>query len=323
MLTKRFFTSGAFPAFLQLGALLLLQLLIFEPKAHGQQLTSPCPSIFNFRWDPLTNQVFGFIQLYNLRIGQVVRLNVALSIGANVPRNNVGSITLIKSKEQTFRDIQNKRPAQYRVNLPFRNLFPNLLAVYVNGQPVCYGQRASGRIVTTINLDHTLVTQLCGKPSPVYNKLSINGKLSPKGQFPWAVPIFDARPIKPKYICGSTILNKYHLVTAAHCMYDDSRKFRPSELVTMPGMYNIDNFFESDIQERDVASIIVHPDYDDYDNTGNDIALMVLQQAIIYTDLIRPICLWNGNDNVEEIVGRTGYVSGWGITEKGSAKKPS
>uniref|UniRef100_A0AAG5D0H7 Peptidase S1 domain-containing protein n=1 Tax=Anopheles atroparvus TaxID=41427 RepID=A0AAG5D0H7_ANOAO len=164
---------------------------------------------------------------------------------------------------------------------------------------------------------------VCGKPSPVYNKLSINGKLSPKGQFPWAVPIFDARPIKPKYICGSTILNKYHLVTAAHCMYDDSRKFRPSELVTMPGMYNIDNFFESDIQERDVASIIVHPDYDDYDNTGNDIALMVLQQAIIYTDLVRPICLWNGNDNIEDIVGRTGYVSGWGITEKGSAKKPS
>uniref|UniRef100_A0AAG5CZY3 Serine protease gd N-terminal domain-containing protein n=1 Tax=Anopheles atroparvus TaxID=41427 RepID=A0AAG5CZY3_ANOAO len=257
MLTKRI---GAFPACLRLGTELLL-LLILGQVVHGQQLSSPCPSIFSYRRDSGNDQVFGYIEVPNLRIGQAVKLNVDLSIGLAVPQNNIGSITLVKSKEQTFRDIYNNQPAQYRVNFPFRNVLPNLLEIRVDGQPICYGQKATGQVVTTINLDHTLVTQLqtlsnvngnnvyaipnqpvqqspspifytptvqirpqpvdqsqfiiepevfenrgpqpqsndvCGEPTNIYSRLSINGQLSARGQFPWAVPIFNKRPIKPR-----------------------------------------------------------------------------------------------------------------------------
>uniref|UniRef100_A0A182IP09 Uncharacterized protein n=1 Tax=Anopheles atroparvus TaxID=41427 RepID=A0A182IP09_ANOAO len=409
MLTKRIFAFSALPAFLRLGALLLG----LGPVAHGQYLSSPCPAIFSYRLDQSTNQVFGYVELQNLRIGQVVKLNVDLSIGVAVPQNNVGSIVLVKSREQTFRDIYNNQPAQYRVNFPFSNVIPSVLAISVNGQTICTGQKATGQIVTTINLEHTLFTQMqplsngngnnvnaiqfqpvqqtpppihtppvqvqpqhqpqapvvqtwqpqnqprprpvnrpqvfqtprpqpqstvpveassgsleeCGKPAAVYSRLSINGQHSPKGQFPWAVPVFidQGASKKPKYICGSTIISKNHLVTAGHCMYEDNKERQATDLLTAPGMYNIDNFFETDIQMGYVASIVVHPDYytDDYGKTENDIALMVLRQTIIYNDLVRPICLWNGNDNIEDIVGLTGYVSGWGVTENGSAKKPS
>lgn len=75
-------------------------------------------------------------------------------------QNNVGSITLVKSREETFRDIYSNQPAQYRVNFPFNNVIPSVLAISVNGQTICTGQKATGNIVTTINLEHTLFTQM-------------------------------------------------------------------------------------------------------------------------------------------------------------------
>ncbi|KFB37607.1 AGAP001707-PA-like protein [Anopheles sinensis] len=408
MLTKAINVPNAYPALVRTCAFLLLLL----PVAYGQYLSSPCPKVFSYRLDQSTNQVFGYVELQNLRIGQLVKLNIDLSIGVAVPQNNVGSITLVKSREQTFRDIYNSQPAQYRVNFPFSNVIPSVLAISVNGQTICTGQKATGQIVTTINLEHTLFTQMqplsngngnnvnaiqfqpgqsfqqtpppniytpqaqtppqqqqpqfvpnrppnrqpavntrpavqptrprpqptipvdtsggsseaCGMPAATFNRLTINGIRSPKGQFPWAVPIFDTGvPTKPKYICGSTIISRNHLLTAGHCLYNENGKRDANELLTAPGMYNIDNFFETDIQMREVSSFVVHPDYffDDTGMTEYDIAVMVLREALIYSDLVQPICLWTGSDNLEEIVGTTGLVSGWGVTEDGAAKYPS
>uniref|UniRef100_A0A182PSJ7 Peptidase S1 domain-containing protein n=1 Tax=Anopheles epiroticus TaxID=199890 RepID=A0A182PSJ7_9DIPT len=386
-------------------------LLLLGPLAHspveGQYLRSPCPDVFSYRLDPGTNQVFGYIELQGLRIGQLVKLNVDLSIGIAVPQNNVGSITLVKSREQTFRDIYSNEPAQYRVNFPFNNVIPSVLAISVNGQTICTGQKATGQIVTTINLEHTLFTQMqplannngnnvnaiqfqpqqntvqqapvyrpvqqpvlqpvqpqpqpvqtprpqpvqtqrpvqvtqpsvaasvtsgsttigCGQPAQVFNRLSINGIRTPKGQFPWAAPIFDTGvPSKPKYICGSTIITERHLVTAAHCMYDSIGIERnANDLTTVPGMYNIDNFFDADLQERSVKKIFIHEEYyfEDSILVDSDIAVMLVDQPIVYNNVVRPICLWSESDNLEQIVGVKGFVSGWGVTEDGDAKYPS
>uniref|UniRef100_A0A182QAG0 Peptidase S1 domain-containing protein n=1 Tax=Anopheles farauti TaxID=69004 RepID=A0A182QAG0_9DIPT len=416
MLTVRI-NASRLPRTLPFSVLLrtcVCMLLLLGPIAHspveGQYLRSPCPKVFSYRLDPGTNQVFGYIELQSLRIGQLVKLNVDLSIGIAVPQNNVGSITLVKSREQTFRDIYNNLPAQYRVNFPFNNVIPSVLAISVNGQTICTGQKATGQIVTTINLEHTLFTQMqplsnngngnnvnaiqfqqpqpqplpqpqpqpipqsrpqpqapvtpayqpirpqtvqtvkprpvqtvrptsvansagsngvsCGLPSAVYNKLSINGIRTPKGQFPWAAPIFETNvSTKPKYICGSTIITPRHLVSAAHCMYNPliGTLREANELTTVPGMYNIDNFFETDLQERAVSRIVVHEDYyfEDSGLTDTDIAVLVVQQPLTFNDLVRPICLWGESDNLEQIVGVKGFVSGWGITESGEAKFPS
>ncbi|XP_035896329.1 serine protease gd-like [Anopheles stephensi] len=407
-------SSTRYPAFSLLLRTCVCLLVLLGPVAHspveGQYLRSPCPNVFSYRLDPSSNQVFGYVQLQGLRIGQLVKLNVDLSIGIAVPQNNVGSITLVKSREQTFRDIYSNLPAQYRVNFPFKNVIPSVLAISVNGQTICTGQKATGQVVTTINLEHTLFTQMqplanggngnnvnnvnnvnvlqyqppqtpapqipiyrpvqtpapqiitqrpqpvvtqpvvrpqpvitqrpqpvqpnysaeeediCGKPAQVFNRLSINGIRSPKGQFPWASPIFDIAASKPKYICGSTIITTLHLVTAAHCMYDTYGAERnPNDLSTVPGMYNIDNFFDADLQERKVVRIVIHDEYY-FEDTGladSDIAVMKVDQPIIYNNLVRPICLWTEIDNLEQIVGVKGYVSGWGVTESGEAKYPS
>ncbi|XP_052891151.1 serine protease gd-like [Anopheles moucheti] len=420
-------SSRSSPTFSLLMRTCVCLLVLIGPLAHspveGQYLQSPCPNVFSYRLDPRINQAFGYVELQGLRIGQLVKLNIDLSIGTTVPQNNVGSITLVKSNEDTFRDIYSNRPAQYRVNFPFKNVIPSVLAISVNGQTICTGQRATGQIVTTINLDHTLFTQVqqqtngngnnfntiqyqppqntalqtpvyqpvqtpqpqapvyrpvqapqqqapvyqpiqkpvqqapvyrpvqtpkperpiqrptvdyssnvdessigCGQPAQVFNRLSINGIRSPKGQFPWAAPIFHNERSKPKYICGSTIITKQHLVTAAHCMYDSLGVARQADdIITVPGMYNIDNFFDADLQERKVSTIFIHDDYY-FDESGlgdSDIAVIKVDQPIVYTSLVRPICVWSESGNLEQIVGVKGFVSGWGITENGDAKYPS
>ncbi|XP_049277686.1 serine protease gd-like [Anopheles funestus] len=381
--------SARSPPFSLLLRTCVCLLVLIGPLAHspveGQYLQSPCPDVFSYRLDPGTNQVFGYVELDGLRIGQLVKLNVDLSIGVAVPQNNVGSITLVKSREQTFRDIYNNEPAQYRVNFPFNNVIPSVLAISVNGQTICTGQKASGRVVTTINLEHSLFTQMqplangnggnnvnqipyqppqnvapqapiyrpvqrpqvipapqsptvdsveeeeeeigCGQPAQVFNRLSINGIRSPKGQFPWAAPIFDTGvPSKPRYICGSTIITERHVLTAAHCLYNPAGEERtPSDITIIPGMYNIDDFFDGDLQERIVTRIVIHEDYyfEDSGLSDSDIALMKVDQPIVYNNLVRPICLWQGSDNLEQIVGTKGFVSGWGVTEDGNAKYPS
>lgn len=124
--------------------------------ARTQYLESPCPDIFTYQVDPNTKQIFGYVEIDNIQVGQTAKLNIDLSIATQLAQNNVGSITLVKSRESTFNDIVHGNPAQYRVNFPLQHILPSVLNIALNGQTICTGSRAQGRVITTINLEHTL-----------------------------------------------------------------------------------------------------------------------------------------------------------------------
>uniref|UniRef100_A0A182SIV2 GD_N domain-containing protein n=1 Tax=Anopheles maculatus TaxID=74869 RepID=A0A182SIV2_9DIPT len=92
MLTVRINAKRAtrYPACSLLLRTCVCLLVLLGPVAHspveGQYLRSPCPNVFSYRLDPGSNQVFGYVQLQGLRIGQLVKLNVDLSIGIAVPQ---------------------------------------------------------------------------------------------------------------------------------------------------------------------------------------------------------------------------------------------
>lgn len=171
------------------------------------------------------------------------------------------------------------------------------------------------------------ISRTCGTVASFRNRLTINGIRSAKGQFPWAAPLFDTvQSTKPKYICGSSIITRRHFLTAAHCVYyEDGRQRPPNHFVVVPGMYNIDSFFDEDNQLRDLSRIFVHEDYfhEDITLTDSDIAVLAVSQPIVYNDLVRPICVWREKSNIVEMAGSTGIVSGWGYTETGEASYPS
>lgn len=393
----------------------LLLCLTVPRLATGAYLQSPCPDIFTYQVDPSNNQIFGYIEINNVQVGQVAKLNVDLSIGTQLPSQNVGSITLVKSRDATFNDIVRGLPAQYRVNFPLQNILPSVLNIALNGQTICSGYRAQGQIVTTINLEHTLYTQLqgggqsgfpvqqmqpqqpyqppqqtnqwynmfdsqtsppqtirptrprtttapyrppprtttppyrpppqpvrttvapprpsstqtkyvCGRPSSAFlNRLSINGELVDKGQFPWIAPLFDRKqPRSPKYICGSTIITSRFLLTAAHCVYDGEEFMPAQRIVAVPGMYNIDNFLDENAKIVAIDKIIASDEYiQDDDLNDADVAVLKLKIGLQWTDFIIPICPWQGENEISRIVGQEGVVAGWGITETGTTNVPT
>ena len=65
---------------------------------------------------------------------------------------------------------------------------------------------------------------------------------------------------------------------------------------------------------RDVAQIILHPNYDD-DSSDNDIALLKLSSPVSFTDYVRPVCL-AASDSVFKN-GTDSWVTGWGRVQEG------
>jgi Trypsin len=78
------------------------------------------------------------------------------------------------------------------------------------------------------------------------------------------------------------------------------------------GSHDISNTIDNDFQKRGAQIFIIHPDYFRKDKpfSDADIGLIILSQPVVYTDFIKPICLWrtNGANIVEE----KGVVAGWG-----------
>lgn len=57
-----------------------------------------------------------------------------------------------------------------------------------------------------------------------------------------------------------------------------------------------------------VSEIIVNPQFN-YDRFYSDVAIIQLKSEVTITDYIRPVCLWNTNTDIKNIVNNTGTVS--------------
>jgi len=133
--------------------------------------------------------------------------------------------------------------------------------------------------------------------------------------------------------CGATIVNKWYVLTAAHCYpYPDSID-KEKEVITI-GEYELGSVRDcqgnenclDDLQIRKPQNIIIHQDYKRTSRRGvlNDIALVKVDTMIDFKKFVRPVCLPLGTSEEfdflgirnydEDIVGIKGHVIGWGYT---------
>lgn len=88
------------------------------------------------------------------------------------------------------------------------------------------------------------------------------------------------------------------------------------DMLIVLGKTNIGNWANGNAVLRDAKKVTVHPDYEQ--NTGiYDVAIITLNKPVEFTKLVRPICLWDENDTLENIVSKKGTVAGWGKDETG------
>ena len=127
------------------------------------------------------------------------------------------------------------------------------------------------------------------------------------GEYPWHAAILQREERDNLYICGGSLLDTRHVLTAAHCLSPlstDQLRVRLGEWDV-----NSDAEFYPNL-EYSVESIVVHPQYQE-GNLYNDLAVVRLSSRVD-TDQhphIGPICLPHP---AQSVAGRRCYVSGWG-----------
>ncbi|XP_068618769.1 uncharacterized protein [Battus philenor] len=127
------------------------------------------------------------------------------------------------------------------------------------------------------------------------------------GEYPWQAAILKKDPKESVYVCGGTLIDGLHIMTAAHCV----KSYKGFELRVRLGEWDVNHDVEFyPYIERDVVSIHVHPLY--YAGTlDNDLAILKLEHPVDWTKYphISPACL---PDKYTEYAGQRCWTTGWG-----------
>ncbi|KAJ2944309.1 hypothetical protein O0L34_g18298 [Tuta absoluta] len=127
------------------------------------------------------------------------------------------------------------------------------------------------------------------------------------GEYPWQAAILKKDPKESVYVCGGTLIDGLHIMTAAHCI----KSHKAFELRVRLGEWDVNHDVEFyPYIERDVVSVHVHPLY--YAGTlDNDLAILKLEHPVEWTKYphISPACL---PDKYTDYAGQRCWTTGWG-----------
>ncbi|XP_023317016.1 plasma kallikrein [Trichogramma pretiosum] len=132
------------------------------------------------------------------------------------------------------------------------------------------------------------------------------------GSFPWQayIRIGSSR-------CGGTLVNRFHVVTAGHCVAKASAR----QVQVTLGDYVVNSATEAlPAYTFGVKEIRVHPYFKFTPQADRfDVAVLKLDRPVHYMPHISPICLPEKN---EDFLGQYGWAAGWGALQAGSRLRP-
>ncbi|XP_011859844.1 PREDICTED: proclotting enzyme-like, partial [Vollenhovia emeryi] len=151
------------------------------------------------------------------------------------------------------------------------------------------------------------------------NSLIPNGEYTSPGQWPWVVAVFvdksvDESPANYEYWCPGTILTNQHILTEGDCLWVN-HEFRidVKKMVVLMGQIDFRRFRRDGIGYPRVTGATQYGACYYYSKSSNcDLGMLFLEKPIEFNPIIKPICLWYGSTALEDVMGRTGYVVGWG-----------
>lgn len=151
----------------------------------------------------------------------------------------------------------------------------------------------------------------------------VGGNDISRGSWPWLVAIYISKASGLSFNCGGSLVSKKVVVTAAHCFKGSGKQYEANEVVIYLGRFNIMKWREEGSVLAEVESIFIHSDYRKNDMSFDaDLAVVITKVRVEYSEYIRPICLWEGSTDSNDIVGEDGTVVGWGRDGSGNIVTP-
>jgi len=141
----------------------------------------------------------------------------------------------------------------------------------------------------------------------------VNGVEAIAHEFPFMAVLLN----RNRQFCGGSLVDKKHILTAAHCVAHMS-KYDVQNLRVRLGDHNIHQDNEATHVEKRVKRVIRHKGFSS-STLWNDVAILTLEDDVDFNNNIQPICLAKGSQSyVDNIV----TVAGWGTLKEGG-KQPS
>ncbi|CAJ0602047.1 unnamed protein product [Cylicocyclus nassatus] len=130
----------------------------------------------------------------------------------------------------------------------------------------------------------------------------VGGFETASGAFPWTAAIRNK--ITGAHHCGASVLDRTHLITAAHCFEEDRRV---SSYVVVVGEWD-NSINEGHEQTLNISRFNFYPLYEDL--FAHDLAIIEVAAPMRFDDWTQPICLPPRDFTYQ--TGRKCVVSGWG-----------